>query len=239
MPPVWAVLPLKDFVSAKQRLSGVLTPRERRSLFQAMVEDVLDQLCACAEVNRVLLVSDDPVAELLAERYGATFIAEQGKGLNAAVQQGADYIVAQGGGRMLVLHGDIPLLQTQALVQLLQQPQAVLVVTDGLSQGSNLLLCPQPSGFRFFYGTASLQAHLAEAQRLGLASAVLHDQDLGLDIDEPQDLLLLVERLQQRQSAGRTAHYLTVSGIAQRLQQMRLHGVGPQSSGQTGFKHAE
>ena len=37
---MWAVLPLKDFVSAKQRLSGVLSATARRRLFHAMVEDV-------------------------------------------------------------------------------------------------------------------------------------------------------------------------------------------------------
>ena len=36
-----ALVPLKDLVAAKSRLSGVLSPAERRSLAQAMVEDVL------------------------------------------------------------------------------------------------------------------------------------------------------------------------------------------------------
>ena len=39
---VWALLPLKDFVNAKKRLSGVLSAAERRRLFHVMVEDVLD-----------------------------------------------------------------------------------------------------------------------------------------------------------------------------------------------------
>lgn len=36
-----AVLPVKDLVLAKSRLSGVLAPHERRSLNQAMLEDAL------------------------------------------------------------------------------------------------------------------------------------------------------------------------------------------------------
>ena len=39
-----ALVPLKDLVLAKTRLSGVLTSVERRALAQAMVEDVLDVL---------------------------------------------------------------------------------------------------------------------------------------------------------------------------------------------------
>ena len=38
---VQALVPLKDLVEAKSRLSGLLRPTERRSLAQAMVEDVL------------------------------------------------------------------------------------------------------------------------------------------------------------------------------------------------------
>ena len=36
-----ALVPLKDLVQAKSRLSGLLRPSERRALAQAMAEDVL------------------------------------------------------------------------------------------------------------------------------------------------------------------------------------------------------
>ena len=66
---VWALLPLKDLVKAKTRLSGVLAPHERRALAQAMVEDVISVLVTLEELEGILLVSDDPAAELLSHKY--------------------------------------------------------------------------------------------------------------------------------------------------------------------------
>ena len=70
----WAVLPLKDFVDAKQRLSPVLEPHERRALVRAMLEDVLTVLTQCTQIQRVLIVSHEPEADAIAQRYGATVL---------------------------------------------------------------------------------------------------------------------------------------------------------------------
>jgi len=47
-----ALLPLKEFAAAKQRLSGLLSAAERTQLFQAMVEDVLLVLTAQGDRTR-------------------------------------------------------------------------------------------------------------------------------------------------------------------------------------------
>ena len=93
---VWAVLPLKDFVNAKQRLSGVLAPHERRHLFHTMVEDVLDVLANHPLIENTVIVSDDPSAELLADRYqlscwpeSSLALAPAAKGLSAVVDAAA------------------------------------------------------------------------------------------------------------------------------------------------------
>ena len=84
----WALLPVKDLVKAKTRLAGVLAPHERRALAQAMVEDVLVALTGCGRLQGVLMVSDDPGAELLAYRYGVELMPEWRlgcRGLNAVI----------------------------------------------------------------------------------------------------------------------------------------------------------
>jgi 2-phospho-L-lactate guanylyltransferase len=204
-----------------------------------MVEDVLTQLHQCQMIDRVVIVSDDPVAELLAERHQATYVAERGRGLNAAVQQGVDYIAGLGGGRVLILHGDIPLLQASAIGELLGRGERFWVVTDAAQQGSNLMLCDAQADFHFQYGVGSLACHLKEAERLGWSSRVICQPDLALDIDEPQDMLQLIERLQQQQLVNRTARYLADSGVAQRLQQMQLESDGQLSAGRAAIQQVE
>ena len=80
-----ALIPLKDLVAAKTRLSGLLTSSERRSLAQAMVEDVLACLQAHPGIEGVTVVSDDPSAPHLAAGHGASYLDERSldcQGLN-------------------------------------------------------------------------------------------------------------------------------------------------------------
>ncbi|HCD27329.1 MAG TPA: 2-phospho-L-lactate guanylyltransferase, partial [Gammaproteobacteria bacterium] len=41
---MWAIVPIKTFERAKQRLADVLSPAERRALMLAMARDVLTSL---------------------------------------------------------------------------------------------------------------------------------------------------------------------------------------------------
>ena len=67
---MWAVLPVKGLDGAKQRLGAVLTPRQRRDLSRAMVEDVLEALSAVRILDGIAVVSRDPAVAAMAERYG-------------------------------------------------------------------------------------------------------------------------------------------------------------------------
>ena len=73
----WAILPLKDLVQAKSRLSGVLAAHERRALVQAMVEDVFTALALAQCLEGVLVVSDAPSAEMLAQKYSVECVDER------------------------------------------------------------------------------------------------------------------------------------------------------------------
>ena len=68
---MWAVLPAKNFDDAKQRLAGVLNAADRRDLFAAMFEDVLETLCAVDGLAGVLVVTRDDAAAAIARRHGA------------------------------------------------------------------------------------------------------------------------------------------------------------------------
>ena len=56
---VWAVVPVKRFDQAKQRLSGVLDSAARAALAAAMLSDVLEQLSGTAGLASVLVVTSD------------------------------------------------------------------------------------------------------------------------------------------------------------------------------------
>jgi 2-phospho-L-lactate guanylyltransferase len=230
---VWALLPVKDLVRAKSRLAGTLAPHERRALAQAMLEDVLSALVAAEGLQGVLLLSDDPSAELLAHKYAIEVVSESAlgcRGLNGAVAAGRDLLASRGVRDMMVVHSDIPLLQAAHIEQLLARYAGpaidVLIVPDDAGDGTNLMLCGVGSGLEFCYGPGSCRAHQASARRRGLAVEVLPLPGVGLDIDEPADLLELYKYLQAGERGRHTAALLLAGDIGPRLELMDHNGLG-------------
>ena len=68
---IWAVVPLKETASAKQRLAGLLSPNLRKELTLAMFEDVLQALSAAHQLTGIIVVTVDAAATDIALRGGA------------------------------------------------------------------------------------------------------------------------------------------------------------------------
>ena len=193
-----ALVPLKDLVQAKTRLAGLLDPSQRRALAQAMVEDVLAVLAAHPEITRTTLVSDDPGAGLLAERYGVDYVPEASlgcRGLNAVVQCASELLLAKDESPLLVLHGDLPLLSCDDISVVLKaqrQLNGLVVACDRQGKGTNLLAFDASCAPRFCFGPDSRARHLAWAHSVAIPAKVLRRPGIALDIDEAADLKVLM-----------------------------------------------
>ena len=159
---MWAVLPLKDFVSAKQRLSGVLSATERRRLFHAMVEDVLSVLTQAPSIDGIVIVSDDPTAALMAKHYAVTLISEPAQApakltsttilspLNAAINAGCEHVLQLTDDTdICILHADLPELSIAEIERLAHQRDdlspserrdSVILVSDRHQAGTNAMV---------------------------------------------------------------------------------------------------
>ena len=104
-----AVVPVKPFALAKQRLQVCCTPAARRTLARLMLEDVLDVLGAVRALDGIVVVTADVDAAALARARRIEVLDEPpAGGLNAAVSAAAQRLVQQGCAGMLVLPGDAP-----------------------------------------------------------------------------------------------------------------------------------
>ena len=83
-----AILPIKSFDHAKQRLGETLDPTTRRVLAEAMFSDVLVALRRSTLIERVLVVSRDHGAQRIAAGYGAMVLEDDEHGHNEAVALG-------------------------------------------------------------------------------------------------------------------------------------------------------
>lgn len=196
-----AILPLKDLVEAKSRLSGLLRPAERRSLAQAMVEDVLSTLVSHPQISTVTLVSDDPCGALLANNYDIEHMPEAAlgcRGLNPVIAQASRLLAERNDQPIVVLHGDLPCLNgddISAALKVLQENSGLLIGCDRHGVGTNLLAFNTINQPEFSFGVGSCARHRVWAEEEGVPVHILQRAGIGLDIDEPQDLGLLLSRL--------------------------------------------
>ena len=70
------LVPVKNLVDAKQRLSPILSPEERFALAQAMCEDVLQALASWQSRPPVAVVTSDSFARDLAARFNFEVVAD-------------------------------------------------------------------------------------------------------------------------------------------------------------------
>jgi 2-phospho-L-lactate guanylyltransferase len=228
-----ALIPLKDLVRAKTRLAGLLSGSERRGLVQAMLEDVLTVLAVHPQIGRVVLLSDDPSAHLLAAQYGAVHWPERelgGRGLNTVLRLASDRLLAVSEQPLLVLHADLPLLTGDDITAALtaqRKTGGLAVGCDRHGWGTNLLCFEAASAPPFCFGADSCARHLAAAAELGVAAGTVHSVGIGLDVDEPVDLARLLELLPGHpHSAGQTAAFIQRSALQPRIR-LALASLAP------------
>lgn len=194
MSGIWCVIPIKDLENAKTRLASALTPDERRGLFRAMAEDVLEAVAAAELLAGVLVLTNDPEASALAERYGARIEGEPANiGQSEAVQRAAALLAGEGADGVLTLPADAPLITSADIDSILARHPpdrpAMTIVPDHARRGSNcMVLTPGPL-IPLHFGHVSFEPHLAEAAKLGLTPNILDDLPrVALDVDTAEDL---------------------------------------------------
>jgi 2-phospho-L-lactate guanylyltransferase len=183
------LIPCKDLDRGKSRLAGCLTPRSRRALCEFFLCRTLDIATQAVRPRQVRVVTSDPRVETIARDYGVVVIPDRGGGLNAALENGRQHVIAEGGGHAgLVLPIDLPLATPAELVMVASTPEEVVIVPDEARTGTNVLrLGPRAFGrFRFAFGVRSYAAHCAEARAAGFEAATVEAPNLAFDVDRPE-----------------------------------------------------
>lgn len=180
------LIPVKAFAQAKLRLAPALSPSRRADLARAMATRVVESAAGLP----VAVVCDDPEVAAWAGALGARVIWEPGRGLNGAVQHGVARLAADGARLVVVAAGDLPLASDLRWVT---DFDGITIVPDRHRDGTNVICVPGTCGFRFSYGPASFERHVAEARRLGIRLRVVGDTPLAWDVDVPDDLVAVQE----------------------------------------------
>ena len=198
-----AILPVKSFGAAKQRLAAALGAGSRQALAQAMFSDVMASLRRVPGLDSVVVVTADRVAESAALGERVRVLRDTlHAGQSAAAQIGIEYAQASGFDRVLLVPGDTPLLDPGEVAALmrrgLDEGIGALIVPDRHGEGTNALLLSPPDAIEPSFGPGSCERHVEAARAAGVACAVERVPTLALDVDTGQDLELLAATLEGR-----------------------------------------
>ena len=190
---LWAVVPVKERVSAKERLAALLRPETRQALALAMLEDVLTSVTAAPGIAGLLVVTVDAEAARLAARYGGRVIELGARdGHTGAVTAAARLLVAEGRAGMVTLPGDIPLVTPAEIAGVLAAhapTPSFTIVPSHDERGSNAIACSPPDAVPLRFGEDSFYPHLRAAEACGIQPNVVHLPGIALDIDNPEDVV--------------------------------------------------
>ncbi len=205
----WALIPVKDLRSAKERLGGTLSERDRERLALAMLRDVV--ATAAQVVDGVAVVSRDSEALWTAREAGAVPLLEPGNvsGLNGAVAYAVRWLMRrQSCDTALIVHADVPLVRPydlRGVLDALTEAPCVVAVRahDG---GTNALALRPPDAVRPQFGPRSFDAHAEAAEAAGVRFVSLLNERIAFDVDRPEDLMALFAK----RPGGATGELLNV-----------------------------
>lgn len=216
----YAVIPAKDFHSAKQRLATFLQPQERHALAQAMLTDTLTACSHATGLDGFGVVTCDADVAQTAEACGAEVLWElQAEGQSQAVTFAVQTCMQRGVTRLLTIPGDVPLItapDVETVIAPPESPRPVILVPNRDDLGTNAIVLSPPDCLPLRFGYDSFNRHLRLAAERHLTVEVRRLPRLALDIDEPEDLALFAAQ----RHASHSLLVLTDLGVLERLAQI-------------------
>jgi 2-phospho-L-lactate guanylyltransferase len=145
----------------------------------------------------VIVTSFAPAIER-ARAAGWDVLIEETQISESASVDGASRRLADSGfDAVMRLPADIPLVKAEDIDEMLAidlaRPGAALVPSRE-GTGTNAIMRTPPDLFPSRFGPDSLRLHRQEAARVGVECLVVENARIALDIDEPSDIELLLER---------------------------------------------
>ena len=189
------LLPVKEFRRSKERLAPRYSEDEREALARAMCEDTFRVVAQAKGVDRVYVVSAEYHALALARQLNWHVIDESEQVSESASVDAASRHCARDGVRALLrLPIDLPLLtfsDIETQFYFLEPAPSVVIVPSRDGTGTNALLRSPPDLFPSNFGPGSFAVHLKQAEKTGAKVAIVRNERIALDIDEPEDVEVL------------------------------------------------
>jgi len=203
---IYAIVPVKTLASSKKRLAKLLTVDERMKLSEVMLYDVLDSVCNCESIDKVIVVSKDERVLSIAREFGTMVVREEEEiGVNAAVALTDN--ICKHSDASIVIPQDLPLILSSDIDMLCdsaKEKNCVIITPSHRYDGTNALLRKPPNVIKTHYDEDSYEIHVQKAKEQNVPVKIVMNRRLMLDLDEPNDITHIISS----NSSSRTVSYL-------------------------------
>ena len=203
---IYAIVPVKTLASSKKRLAKLLTVDERMKLSEVMLYDVLDSVCNCESIDKVIVVSKDERVLSIAREFGTMVVREEEEiGVNAAVALTDN--ICKHSDASIVIPQDLPLILSSDIDMLCdsaKEKNCVIITPSHRYDGTNALLRKPPNVIKTHYDEDSYEIHVQKAKEHKVPVKIVMNRRLMLDLDEPNDITHIISS----NSSSRTVSYL-------------------------------
>jgi 2-phospho-L-lactate guanylyltransferase len=156
-----------------------------------MLRQVVNATFGSGMLSEAIVVSADPEALVFAQTLDPRIVPllQTSAGLLPALDQARQAAAFNGFSTMMVLFGDLPLIDASDVRALLQPSAEVVIAPDQCGSGTNALVLrgAAMARFAFQFGVNSRALHLAEAERIGAPTATVRTPGVMFDLDTPDD----------------------------------------------------
>ncbi len=190
-----AIIPVKTFSKAKTRLK--LPEHTVRNLCRTMLEEILYTVSTSPRIDRTVIVTREPEAVSIAERFNSVTITDREEGVNAAVALADRYLLENGFDASIVFPQDIPYIKTQDIdfmLNYMTPPNFAIIVPSRRFDGTNALMRMPVNLMETHYDQDSYRAHMNTAKMHTLNAAMVFVKRIMWDVDNMEDLRFLLEQ---------------------------------------------
>ncbi len=191
------LIPFKSLTTAKQRLADALNQQQRSQLAEAMLRDVMTAAAGVTGRIDVAIVTGDSRAQAMARDFGFLVIEDtRNESETAAIEMATAWCEERGYDTTIVVPADIPLIAAEELHRVLDAapPVGAVFVPAYDRRGSNCILRRPASLIPLRFGNDSFLPHCEAMKKTGKELILIEMPGIGLDIDNPHELDLLVQR---------------------------------------------
>ena len=191
------LIPFKSLATAKQRLAAALDQRQRSALAEAMLRDVMTAAANVRGRLDVAVVTGDARAQMMATEFGFIVIQDmRNESETAAIEMATAWSEEHGYDTTVVVPADIPLITAAELHRVLDAAPAegAVFVPAYDGRGSNCIVRRPASIIPLRFGNDSFLPHCEAMRRTGKELVILELPGIGLDVDNPHELDLLLQR---------------------------------------------